>query len=137
MIDRALVEAYRQTEYWVGTPVPSRWLIGQTHPEWVKWQADQGVSCATWLTAHNPASRQQSTDANDQAHRRLCQALDEAGWRWLSAWAQHPSNDWPIERGAMVWGMDWDTARDWGARFGQNAVVWMDATGTAHLRWMA
>lgn len=137
MIDADLELAYRQTDYWVATEPVSRWRIGHTHPRWVGRQAERGVSCATWLTAYNPASAQQTAKANERAHQRLCQALAQARWDWLPAWAQHPSNGWPIEHGAMVWGMDWAAAGRWGARFGQRAVVWMDAEGTAHLRWMA
>ncbi len=137
MTSARLNQAFQETEYWVATEPPTRWLIGQPHPDWAQRQAEFGVSCATWLTAHNPQSRQQSAAANAHAHRRLCQALDSARWRWLSGWAQHPDNGWPIEHGVVVLGMDRAAAHAWGRRFGQRAVVCTDAAGIADLCWMA
>jgi hypothetical protein len=58
--------------------------------------------------------------------RALRQALDSEGWQYLGGSAR-TRGQWPAEDSVLIWGMDADTARQWGRHWQQNAVLWSDA----------
>lgn len=132
-----LDQAYRETLYEVATDPPIHWVIDQLNPTWAQWQDARGVGASTFITAHNPFSQQQADEFNQARQRALEEALTQAGWAWVRASGRHPSNGWPIEVGVVVWGMDPEAAKPWAARFGQHAVVCMDAQGWPKLHWMS
>lgn len=130
-----LDRAYRETLYEVATDPPMCWVVGEPNSAWAQIQSAHGVSASTFITAHNPFSERQVDEANQTRQKALEQALTEAGWAWVPAWGRHPTNQWPVEVGVVVWGMDEHDARPWALRFRQHATVGMDAQGWARLHW--
>jgi len=137
-LDKAkLDQAYRGTEYWVATRPPIRVRIGVAQPAICDLHQAHGVDCSTVITAHNPKSQQHSALANQRAHAELTQALEQAGYRKISATGQHPDGSWPAEEGWLVLGMDVAEASLWAEQFEQFAVVCLDAHGVPNLQWFA
>lgn len=88
------------------------------------------------VTAYNPASRLRPRDANERANARLRREIERAGLRFMPALALGTGAAavrWD-EPGFAVLGCGREAIVRLGARFGQNAAVWMDAaTGVARL----
>jgi hypothetical protein len=86
----------------------------------------QPIQAACYLTACNPWG-QILEPAETRRMRALRQALDSEGWQYLDGFGQDPLGQWPAEDSVLIWGMDADTARQWGRHWQQNAVLWSDA----------
>jgi hypothetical protein len=121
-----LLEAYAATTWRIRSAGGSRVVrIGQPSP----------LSHCGILTAHNPASRLLPRAANRTANRRLLQRLQR-----LSA-SVCPAVALGLDPGDRLWREPGFAVRDVplgelvriGASFGQNAIVWIDASGIPRL----
>lgn len=126
-------DAYRETHYRVDAAPPFVLRIGEASARLRELHARWDVDASVFLTACNPESRSLDEAENTRRHEALREEIDRRGLRCLEGAGQHPSNGWPPERSFLVLGVDLDEAREWGARWQQNAVVWAGADAVPRL----
>jgi hypothetical protein len=127
--DAALLAAYLATTWTVrlpAGPVPVR--VGAPAP-------DPALRPSGIVTACNPASRRRDTARNRHANVLLLRRLDAMGLAWLPALAHGTGAEAHLwdEPGFALPGAPREAVVALGRRFGQNAVVWMDAAGRVSL----
>ncbi|TVS10748.1 MAG: DUF3293 domain-containing protein [Wenzhouxiangella sp.] len=122
VLDRQLVELYRQADY----RVDRGFVLRVDHPgvELARWHARQGVDCSAFVTACNPRGQQLDEQSNRRRTARLEAVLAESGRVFVPGVGQDPSGDWPGEASFLVAGLSLAAAQDLGRQFAQNAVVW-------------
>lgn len=96
--------------------------------------ADAGVESAAFLTAWNPGSRLLPDPVNLAAGQALDAELAALGYPVCTGVALDPAGVWPAEPGRLVLGIGCAEAVALGCRYGQRALLWVDAEGCAHLR---
>lgn len=129
MSDAALLRAYRATMWTVYLPgEPVRLHLGARVPAALP-------RPLAILTAWNPASHLRSAQENQRANRRLRQVLRGAGVRCFATLAggTGPAAHHWTEPGFAAAGLPRGRVVALGEQFGQNAVVWIGATGGAEL----
>lgn len=131
----ALLKAYLGTIYRIDTKPPTDLHIGQTSALPAGLAAVQAGG--VFLTACNPHSRKLRPAANARRMRALRRILAIMGQPCLTGRAIDPAGLWPDEPSLWVAGLDRARGGLLARRFGQNAFVWCDAAGTAHLHWAA
>ena len=122
-LDPALLQAYRETLYTVREPALTLRIDVACEPLRALHQRF-GVECSVFVSACNPFSRRLDAAGNAARHRALLQALAAEGWRFLEGAGRHPSNGWPAEPSALVFGLPLQASRALGQRHAQNALVW-------------
>ena len=123
-IPHELILAYEATDFRVLEPQTFTLRVGQHSAELQSLYVDMGVTCAGYLTAWNPFSREASELENEYAQRQLLRQLSLEGFPALNALGIDPSGDWPGEESVFVPGLSLDRAKLLGSEFGQNAIVW-------------
>lgn len=123
-IPRELIMAYEATDFRVLEPQEFTLRVGQLSAELQSLYDDLGVTCAGYLTAWNPFSKEASDFENQNAQRQLLRILSLEGFPALDALGIDPSGDWPGEESVFVPGISLDRAKVLGSEFGQNAIVW-------------
>lgn len=123
-IPRELVMAHEATDFRVLEPQEFTLRVGQRSAELQSRYVDLGVTCAGYLTAWNPYSKESSEFENQNAQRKLLRKLSLEGFPALNALGIDPSGDWPSEESVFVPGISLDRAKLLGSEFGQNAIVW-------------
>lgn len=123
-IPRELIMAYEATDFRVLEPQEFTLRVGQRSDELQSLYVDLGVTCAAYLTAWNPFSKETSECENQNAQRQLLRKLSLEGFPALNALGIDPSGDWPGEESVFVPGISLDRAKVLGSEFGQNAIVW-------------
>jgi hypothetical protein len=136
-VDPALATAYRGTDYVVELPGGEVVLqIGEAVPERLTRELEaEGADCWAFVTAWNPESRVLDDHENQRRQAELVAALREAGYACWPGEGRGRDGFWPPEASVLVPGLGEAEAREWGQRFGQNAVVVGAATGMARLAW--
>ena len=119
------VEVYQASRY--AFPWDGEWrefaLDGDDAP-----MADLDAS-VTLITAWNPNSEERELGWNQAANAQLLEAIVTARLAWAPAWgASLPgvTPEWK-EHGFALFGLERETAAEWGRRWGQRALVWLDA----------
>lgn len=128
-----LVEAFRETEYRVQGDASFVLRIGQCSEALQAAHRRHRCDSSAFITAWNPFSA--ALDSAQNATRQE-QLVEEVRRRGLTFWlgvGQHPSNGWDGEDSLLVFGLDAEAAKALGRRFEQNAIIWNDADGIAHL----
>jgi hypothetical protein len=118
-----LIEAYRDTNYWVATEPPFVMRVDVPSPELAALYTRFNTDCAAFLTASNPYSKKLDDLANAQRHHQLARHLEALKLRSIEGAGRHPSGDWPAETSFLVLGISQQTAMALGRQFEQNAVV--------------
>ena len=135
----ALQQAYRNALYQVDTTksaVAQTLRVGERN-DWLGQQLGrQSIQAACYLTACNPWGQILEPAENAARMRALRQELDSEGWQYLDGFGQDPLGQWPAEDSVLIWGMDAETARQWGRHWQQNAVLWSDADARPRLLWL-
>jgi hypothetical protein len=126
-------DAYQATHYRADAAPPVVLRIGEPSARLRELHARWGVDASVFVTAFNPESRSLDEAENARRHEALREEIDRRGLRCLEGAGQHPTNGWPPERSFLVLGVDLDEAREWGARWQQNAVVWAGADAVPRL----
>jgi hypothetical protein len=124
----ALLAAYRATTWTVRLPRgPAPVRIGRQAPEALR---PSGI-----VTAHNPASLPRDPAWNRRANELLLRAICARGLEWYPSLAQGTGADARLwdEPGYALAGAPREAVVALGRRFGQNAVVWIDARGDVAL----
>jgi hypothetical protein len=98
--------------------------------------AAHGVASAAFLTACNPGSLPTDPAVNRAAQAALVEAAAQLGHPTLPGVAVDPHGDWPDEDSVLVLGIDAAAAIRLARRFGQNALVWIEADATPRLVWV-
>ena len=97
--------------------------IGERSPALAALHAAADVACSAFVTAWNPLSERTDDEANAREQQALATALRERGLAFVDGVGRHPLHRWQ-EPSFFVLGMPLDVAREMGARFRQNAIVW-------------
>ena len=129
----ALVLAYRQAWYEVLLPQADHACTLQVdvpHPALRCAMQALGARQAALLTACNPLGELSSADDNAARMQALRHALQAEGWTWAPALGRDPLSQWPGEDSLLVWHMGRAQAGDWGRRWQQNAVLYIDGDAT-------
>ena len=126
-----LIMAYKTTDFRVLEPREFTLRVGQHSTELHELYAELGVTCAGYLTAWNPFSKEASE--NEYAQRQLLRQLSLEGFPALNALGIDPSGDWPGEESVFVPGLSLERAKLLGSEFGQNAIVWAGSDAVPQL----
>lgn len=132
----AILHAYRQAWYEVvPTPdaEPLTLQVDVPHQRMQQVMHARGASSACVLTACNPFGQLCEPNENEARMLHCKQGLAAAGWAFAPAFGRDPLGLWPGEDSLLVWHMGRAQAREWGLRWQQNAVLWMDAKATPEL----
>ena len=124
-IPHELILAYEATDFRVLEPQEFTLRVGQRSAELQSLYVDMCVTCAGYLTAWNPFSKEGSELENENAQQQLLRQLSLEGFPALNVLGIDPSGDWPGEESLFVPGLSLDRAKLLGSKFGQNAIVWV------------
>ena len=128
------VRAYLATDYRLGHNEHSIVLrIGQRSDRLAGLFASADVDCGAFLTACNPMGRMQIDLANELAHARLAAKLDRLQLLAIEGSGSEASSVWPAERSYFAMGLALETAKEIGAEFNQDAIVWVGADAVPEL----
>ena len=133
IIDAAMVQAYRETEYRVHGDPPFTLRIGEACAALRNAHQRCGVDCSAYVTAFNPFSQALDDAANAARHAALGRELDQRSLAYIEGVGQHPSNQWPGEASYLILGLSLEAAKTLGTRLEQNAIVWNGADATPQL----
>jgi hypothetical protein len=127
--DAELLEAYRHTVWTVEMPAGTLDVRLEGRP------ADAQLRPAGIVTAYNPASIARTPDENRAADQELMRHVRSLGvtFRRTVASGTAAGADLWDEPGFLLLGDVRPLVVELGLVFGQNAVVWIDATGAASL----
>jgi hypothetical protein len=124
----ALVQAYRETHYWViadaAAVVPFVLRVDEASKVLAGLHKEFGVDCSAFVTACNPWSESLTDEENFKRMEKLRHALRTRSLRWLEGIGQHPRNLWPGEPSVLVLGLSLAAAKVLAQDFEQNAFVW-------------
>ena len=95
--------------------------------------AAEAASCAAFVTAFNPFSEPLGDEENEALLGSLRGSLTGAGWTLFEGQGRHPSGEWAPESSLLILGMERGEAAELGARWRQNAVVWVGAGAVPEL----
>ena len=133
IIDAAMVQAYRETEYRVHGDGPFTLQIGEASAALAAAHKRHRVDCSAYITALNPFSRALDVAANAERHAALGRELEQRSLASIEGVGQHPSNQWPGEASYLVFGLTLEAAKTLGTRREQNAIVWAGADAVPQL----
>lgn len=122
-LDAALIQAYRETEYRVTADPTLVLRVDEPNADLAALHHAHGTTQSAFVTAFNPFGERLDDARNTARHHTMCGELTRAGIVWLPASGAHPSNDWPVEHGVLMLGVDAAQARAVGRRWGQHAIV--------------
>jgi hypothetical protein len=125
--DAELVEAYRHTVWTVEMPA------GTLDVRLERPSADAQLRPAGIVTAYNPASIARTPAENEAADQELMRHVRSLGVPFRRTMAHGTGTDAWEEPGFLLLGDVRPLVVELGLVFGQNAVVWVDATGAASL----
>jgi hypothetical protein len=123
-IDKDTIKAYHETHYRVEGGTPMTLLVGAPNASLAALHEAAGVESSTFISACNPFSKQFDVAANAQRQEDLAHELTQLGVRFIDGIGQHPSGEWPGEPSFLVLGLSLDAAKELGARYEQNAIIW-------------
>lgn len=125
-ITDSTIQAYLQTEYIIHSKPPVVLRINDAPANLAPFFPGDGINSMAYITASNPRSRILSAETNMAANRQLQAELDQRGFRYISGHAHDPGQQWPDEAGFLIDAISLSEARTLGARYEQNAIVFID-----------
>ena len=129
-----LIAAYLRTSYRALAPEGEIVLrIGEPSDAMAQLIRAAGANGAAFITAENPFSEQLSGSENLVRQKCLREDLALLGATVFDGEGQGDDPAWPAETSYLAVGITYDEARDLGIQYQQNAIVWIDATGTPEL----
>ena len=119
-----LIKAYEATEFHVMAMPPfvlevNRYC-GKLDRLFKNWEA----TSAAFISAYNPYSESLAAEENALRNQRLQADIKHLGFRSIDGFGKHPDGEWEAEDSFFVPGISLDGARELGAAYGQNAIVW-------------
>ena len=128
-----LVQAYRETEYRVFGTEPFVITVGVACSDLLALCHGHKVTCAAFITACNPLSRELPAHENQHRQDELAKELSQRSLNYLDGVGQHPSGSWPDEPSFLVLGLELEAAKSLGQSLEQNAIVWCGANAVPEL----
>ena len=129
-----LITAYMGTVYRAFTPEGEIVLrIGEPSDPIAQLMRAAGAKGAAFITAENPFSEQLSASENHDRQKCLRHDLALLGATVFDGEGQGDDPAWPAETSYLAIGVTCYEARDLGIKYQQNAIVYIDATGTPEL----
>jgi hypothetical protein len=132
-LDASLVTAYQQTEYRVTEGEPFALRVDEPCPALLGLYRAKNVSCAAFITACNPFSRELTDVENAVRQTELACELKRRSLSYLEGIGQHPSGDWPGEPSFLALGLALEAAKSLGKVYDQNAIIWCGADAVPNL----
>lgn len=93
----------------------------------------RGAAELVFVTAWNPKSQLTSATANDAAHARLIDILEDEDLDYLPAELRPAGKDWPVEKGVAIFDLAPFDALQLAEMLGQYAIVWQGQGQPAQL----
>ncbi len=119
-----LIKAYEATEFHVKAMPPFVLRVnrycGSLGRLFKNWEA----TSAAFITAHNPHSLPLSAKENASRNKKLQADIKKLGFSSIDGFGRHPDGEWESEDSFLVLGISLDGAKELGATYGQNAIVW-------------
>ncbi len=129
-----LVEAYNRTQYLIKPENGEIVLrIGEPSKAIAELIEAAAANGGAFITAENPFSEPLTVDENKDRQARLREDLAVLGALIIDGAGQGEDPSWPAEASYSAIGITRDQACELGIRYEQNAIVWIDATGTGEL----
>jgi len=134
MLDQALIEAYRATDYVLFRVEGDITLnIGLPNAAFDRELDRHRADSAIVVTAFNPRSRLLSEAENRARHAELTALLDARGYGYALGEGRDPTGRWKAELECVVFDMPLDAALEIARRFEQNAIVRVERGGAPAL----
>jgi hypothetical protein len=133
IIDAAVVQAYRETEYRVQGDRPFTLRIGEASEALAAAYKFRRAACSAYVTAFNPFGQPLDDEANASRHAALGRELEQRSLSSIEGVGQHPSNHWPGEASYLIFDLTLEAAKTLGTRLEQNAIVWCGADANPQL----
>ena len=135
MLDQALIEAYRATDYvlFVGDGPDVTLKIGRANPDFDAVLDLRRATTAVVITAYNPRSVVLSEAENRARHAQLTALLDARGYVYAPGEGRDPTGGWKAELECVVFDLPLDAALEIARRFEQNAIVHVERGGAPAL----
>jgi hypothetical protein len=132
-----LIEAYRRTDYSVEGPSGRFVLhVDQKSAELDAVLTRHHVLNWAYLTACNPASARLTEKENEARQASLEADVARAGFAFYRGAGEAKDGSWPPEPSVLVPGLPRDEALRLARQYGQNALLYGVAGGTAQLLWV-
>lgn len=132
-ISPTLVQAYKETEYFVQSEPAFKMRVGEPCLELARLMAERNANCVAFITAWNPFSQQLSLKENEQRQQALKAQLKTRGLSFIDGIGQHPSNEWPGEPSVLILNLNRESAKVLAAHYEQRAFIWADETAVPEL----
>lgn len=132
-IDPAILQAYRLARYRVDAEPPFILRVGEVSAPLLAQHQQAGVNCSAFITAFNPYGSLLPPDDNMKRQQALMALLEARGLACIKGLGEDPGGQWDGEDSVLVLGLKRFDSAVLGHCFEQNAVVWNDQDGCAHL----
>ncbi len=133
MLDDALYQAYRATDYAVQAPSSFTLHIGETSAACDALLVAHEAEGAAFLTAWNPFSQPMSDADNAAAQARLAADMEFVSTAIFSGEGKGQIGDWPPEPSLFALGITEADATRLAQKYLQNAFVWITRGQPARL----
>ena len=128
-LSAGLIEAYLRTEYQIPDSPVGGLVIrpGEVCMPLNGLMAALNVETAAFITAYNPLGELMTAELNDGRYRQLLDAIGLGGWEHYAGEGIGDDGSWEPEQSVLILGASSKAARELGDRFGQNAIVFVQA----------
>ena len=128
-----LLEAYRRTKFIVDQPDGETIIRhGECNRDIDKMLSEHTIRSGTFITAYNPHSQRLSDDENHNRNLALIADIEKQGFPYFKGRGVG-AKDWPAEESLFVLGVTRDLASMLGRKYGQLAIVWVEAGRAAEI----
>jgi hypothetical protein len=99
--------------------------VGVANPRLAALHKANNIVTSSFITAVNPFSKTLPDDTNAKRQALLVEELKQRNLVFIGGIGLHSSGKWPGEPSFLALGLDLHSAKMLGAKFEQNAVVWI------------
>ncbi len=97
---------------------------------------EQKINCWAIITPDNPYSNQLSDSENESRRTKLRSELEARGFKYWLSNGRDPNEKWKPEIGFFIANVDFESAKNLGRDFNQNAIVFGTSTAEAEVIWL-
>jgi hypothetical protein len=124
MINSNTRQAYLETEYRVFGKSPFILKVDEPSAELLAAYDRFGCESCAFITAFNPYSKELDVSANAGRQDAFIKDLTNQGFKFLYGIGIHLSNQWPGEDSLLIFSISKNTAKVFGEKLEQNAIIW-------------
>jgi hypothetical protein len=125
-IPRDKIDAYLATNYMTGSGDDAFTMrIGTTSTDIEAIYKRDNLNCCLFITAFSPFGKQQSDLDNELAHAELGNELLAITTHVIEGVGAEPTGGWKPEKSFLAFGIGEQLSRELGAKYRQDAVVWV------------